>query len=217
VDNVLITVHSPIPLSGRIIPVGPPTGGFGFGQLAVDLVDMSGKELLGGQMAVFDDGTFHVDNLALHDYHIRLNELPPGMYLESGRYGWTDPFMRRFSPGEDPGASLEIRVGTSPGKVTGIAHRQDGESYRNGKIALVPQGVYRDRYDLYRTLSAETDGSFSFDNIPPGSYRVFAWNIGPEPSELMDNYFLLPFETLGTFVQVESAGEVEVDLVIIFR
>jgi hypothetical protein len=142
----------------------------------------------------FPDGHFTLDLLA-RDYKLELNR-PPGYYIKSMTLGGSDILRQgglHVSGSSD--APLEILVAKDTGSVQGTT---------GGKVAtvvLVPDAARRNQRTLYQ--SVKIGGSFHFEKVPPGDYKLFAWteeNGGPwlEPD------YLRKYEDQGIPVHVES-------------
>jgi uncharacterized protein (DUF2141 family) len=82
-------------------------------------------------------------------------------------------------------------------------------------VALVPQEKARQASTVYyRQATADASGRFTFKDIPPGSYRVFAWD-DVESGAWMDPDFLKPLETKGEPVSVSESAKESVKLKVI--
>jgi hypothetical protein len=74
----------------------------------------------------------------------------------------------------------------------------------NATVVLVPDPGRRNQRPLYRSVRA-ANGSFYFDKVPPGEYKVFAWsedtveNGGP----WQDPEYLRIYEDRATPVRIE--------------
>jgi hypothetical protein len=55
------------------------------------------------------------------------------------------------------------------------------------------------------------DGAFDFRNVPPGNYKIFAFEHVNQDSWL-DDSFLHLYESQGTPVRVEQSGRVTLEL-----
>jgi hypothetical protein len=68
---------------------------------------------------------------------------------------------------------------------------------------LVPQD--RGRLDLYKTANSGAEGKVSFANVPPGDYKIFAWE-EVKQGAWQDALYMEKFEEKGRLVHVEKAG-----------
>ena len=69
-------------------------------------------------------------------------------------------------------------------------------------VALIEQ---RQRFDLYRSAVTDAAGTYRFNAIPPGSYKVFAWE-DIEPHSWNDNALLRGYEDLGKSITVAEGS-----------
>ena len=70
---------------------------------------------------------------------------------------------------------------------------------------LVPDTGRRERRDQYRILVADDDGQATFRGIPPGAYKLFAWE-NLEPNGYLNADYLRTYESLGVPVNI-MAGD----------
>ncbi|HEX4997763.1 MAG TPA: carboxypeptidase-like regulatory domain-containing protein [Terriglobia bacterium] len=167
-------------LEVRLIPEGapalppPPSGGGDF----VLAVRSPGGVFPGGDFItarVEEDGSFLLKDVAAAlQYQIRVNGIQGGGYVVKGLFGSTDALGAPFSGG-DPNAALQLQIGFSGGSVSGSVMDAAGKPYAGAVVALVPDKAHSGRTDLYFSTTSARDGSYSFNNLPPGSYRLFAW------------------------------------------
>jgi hypothetical protein len=55
----------------------------------------------------------------------------------------------------------------------------------------------------YRTATLDQYGKFNLTGVPPGEYKLFAWD-AVEPGQWMDPDFLGAFESKGKAVSIEQ-------------
>ena len=63
----------------------------------------------------------------------------------------------------------------------GPAEESQRKTIRSGEIlgatvVLVPDQGRKFRIDTFKTAVTDADGKFQMQGIPPGSYRLFAWD-----------------------------------------
>jgi hypothetical protein len=123
---------------------------------------------------------FILRNVAPMRYFVSLNA--GNCYVKSIRYGGReaeDNLVEITGPG-----SLEIALGVGA-RVSGTAVDRDGRPAARATATLIPKDG---RALSRRSAPFITNGSFSLLGVPPGSYRLFAWedSLDTEPSpELM--------------------------------
>jgi len=140
--------------------------------------------------------------------------LPAGTYLVAGRFGSADVLNGPFIPAEDERNSLQLQLGSTPGQVSGIVRDAKGNPYTGALAALVPDESRRGRTDLYSSIPTDQSGRFSFNNVAPGNYRIFAWEEIPTGA-YQDPDYIRRFESRGKPVVVQQSGSTEIEVSLI--
>ncbi len=71
-------------------------------------------------------------------------------------------------------------------------------------MVLIPQEKdRRDVFSFYKTTTTDQAGNFSFKNLTPGDYKVFAWE-DIEPGAYSDPEFVKPVESKGESVNIKE-------------
>jgi hypothetical protein len=136
-------------------------------------------------------------------YRVSVNGLNNGSYLISGKYGNAEALNEPLQI-NDEGSRLILRVGFTPGQVTGTV-TEKAQPFRAATTVLVPSE--RNRQDLYRTATSDQDGRFTFANVPPGDYKILAWEDVPRGA-YTDPAFLKNYEERGRAITIDK-GETE--------
>ena len=105
-----------------------------------------------------------------------------------------------------------MQVGFSPGRVDGVVNDNRDQPYPGVNCVLVPAA--RNRIDLYKTASTDQYGRFTFSNVVPGDYKVFAWEDIPQGA-YMDAAYVARFEDRGIAAHVEKGAGVSVQVRVI--
>jgi hypothetical protein len=166
--------------------------------------------LLAGQLqggVVAADGTFTLTNVNAFEYRVRVTGLPAGFYLKSGQIGTLDALNTPFAVNPQPD-TLQLRIGTSTGRVSGIVLDSKGTPVSGVMTALIPDSSRRGRTDMYFSANTGQDGHFNFPNVPPGSYKVFSWEEIPSGAYQYPD-FIRSFEDRGQAITVEPDGSLE--------
>ena len=74
-----------------------------------------------------------------------------------------------------------------------------GKPVEETTVVLVPDAARRHRPDQYRVSSSGPDGQFSLGGIPPGDYKVFAWD-SVETNAWVNADFMSNYEEFGAAV-----------------
>jgi hypothetical protein len=104
----------------------------------------------------------------------RVVNLPTGFYVREAKFDHKDVLNEPVQVTGDHVGELEIVLSRRTGQLEGVALDVQSRAARNAQVALVP--AQRNRTDLYRTLLTDANGAFRFGSVPPGDYRVFAWD-----------------------------------------
>jgi hypothetical protein len=214
INGVSMPLRPGISVPGKISLDGQPPSAFQMGQVRVSLT--TSDELLGasGRAApVSGDGTFTLTNVPPMDYRVRVAGLPDGAYLMAARVGGADALEQPFVV---TGDSLQLRISFNAGQVQGGVLDASGNPVSGVLAALVPDGNRRQRPDLFFSTQTDETGHFNFAGVPPGSYKVFAWEDIPDGA-CQDPDFIRHYEDRGKSVEAEAGRLVSVDVSLIPR
>ena len=100
-----------------------------------------------------------------------------------------------FSAIGNPGLVLALAVAVIAAHMAVIAGLSLGRSRRL-------------RTELYKSTPTDQYGRFNFATVPPGGYKVFAWEEIPNGA-YMDPEYIRRFEERGRVVKVDSAATVD--------
>jgi hypothetical protein len=157
---------------------------------------------------ISDANTFSVANVQPDRYDVRFFGLPDGCYVKSVRFGDVDATDSGldFSNGVTPG-ELSIAISTAAAQVDGTVQNDKSEAAPGASIVLIPEGKRRENDTYYKMATADQNGQFTIRNIPPGEYRLFAFDM-VEYGMYQDPEWLKPFESKGQKLSIkESAHE----------
>jgi hypothetical protein len=160
---------------------------------------------------------------ALGDYRVLVNPilmppsatppiLPDGLeraYVKSITMGGVDVLDRGLSIAGFPRDPIVVVIGTDPGSLGGRVTNAEGAPVGSARVALLPQGSLRFRVN-HRAASTGADGRFRLENVAPGDYELFAWEVA-EDGAWQDPGFVRRFENSGYPVSISegTAGTVE--------
>src|SRR6185503_1829058 len=192
VDNVQLQLVPGITIPGKITIEGAAANPNPQRGLSVSLVrepDVVGIPNATARGMVQADGTFSLQNVGPGEYRIYVPPLiasfqwgapsiPQGlqnMYVKSVRMGNEDLLRSRVrvSGGAPPG-QIEVVIGTG-GRFNGNAMNDRREPVPNVTVVLVPDGVSRQRRDLFRMTSTDISGRFTMQGVPAATYKAFAF------------------------------------------
>jgi hypothetical protein len=114
------------------------------------------------------DGSFTFEDLGIgNEYALSVSGLEPDMYLKDARLNTADLRYQLLPVTSASPLPVEILVGTRGGRIEGTAPKA------GAVVAIIPAERYLS--DLYRSAVADGQGRYSVRGIPPGEYKVFAW------------------------------------------
>jgi len=137
------------------------------------------------------------------NYRVRVFGFPEEYYVKSAQQGRTEVLLSGLTVGRSQSLSpLEITLSPDGGRVDGTVVR--GQNPVGGAIVvLVPDPPYRDQDQMYSMKTADGLGRFSLLGLPPGDYKLFAWEFVPG-TNYIDPDFFEAFEARGTRVRIEE-------------
>jgi hypothetical protein len=150
------------------------------------------------------NGQFSVNGVQPGDYVLELPDLPLYTYLKAARFGRDDILEKPLTLGtRELGAELQILLGADGGRLETTVLNENSVPQSGVHVVLVPDASRRHRREQYRAAITGDQGRASMRGIPPGRYKVFAWE-NLEPNAYLNADFIRTYEALG--VNVDVAG-----------
>lgn len=171
----------------------------------ITLISMDGPTLNQPNVATNSDGTFVVPNVAPGKYRINVFGTPEGTYLKSVLLENQDVLASGFDLSQGAGASTVQIILSAAGQIDGTIQTDQQQSTQGSVVTLVPDPPQPDQSSLYRMSTADQSGHFSFKNLAPGKYRLYAWEELENGSQF-DPEFLKPHESQSVLVKVSENG-----------
>jgi hypothetical protein len=127
-------------------------------------------------------------------------DVPDGLFLADIRQGQQSIYKSAaiVLNGTAP-EPVQIILARNPGTVRGRIEKTTPDP----AVALVPEPSLRSNPMLYRVARPGDDGTFVLKNIPPGNYKLFAWD-GVLSTAWMNADFIKTFESRGVPVKIEQ-------------
>ena len=169
-----------------------------------------------GNAIVRADGTFKVDDISPDQYTLTLFGLPDGFYVKTVRLGQTEVPPSNVDLSSGAAEPLSIVVSPKAGQITGaVQNAKTQQAMPGASVVLIPQAKERkDDFSFYKTITTDQFGNFTFKNLPPGDYKVFAWE-DLEPGAYYDPEFVKPVDSNGEKVTVTESGKHAVQVTMI--
>jgi len=237
IDNLTLVPRAGVNLPGRVVVDGLPgdnrplsTGGLFLGMRPDPLVTQQAPS---PSTRVSPDGTFVLAGAIAGNYRVYAPPLlspnnpallgglpppPPGLensYVKSIRVGGTDVLDSgvRLIPVE--GLSMEIVLGTNAGILEGRVTR-DGKPAADVTVGMLPNTASARGYrtDMHRTILTDASGHFQLRGLPPGDYKIFAWE-DADKDAIMDLDFVRGYEEKGTRLEIADGDKKSIELIVI--
>ena len=103
------------------------------------------------------------------------------------------------------------RAPNASGSVAGVVQDAYDKPALGTTVVLVPEPRLRGRIDLFQSASTDQSGRYEFKGIPPGEYKVFAWD-DVEPGIWHDPEVLRKYEKGGEPVTVRARQKESITL-----
>ena len=133
-----------------------------------------------------------------------VGSLPDGFYIQSVRLGTEDLLNDGLHIDRQPDGQIEIVLGNAPGSLNGAVRDEKRQPIPNVRVVLVP--ARRNRIDPFKTTRTGESGEFRFESVPPGDYKLFAWE-DIEDGAWLDPDVIELYESRGTAVAVGAASD----------
>jgi hypothetical protein len=160
------------------------------------------------------DGTFTLTQVRAGNYRVHVEGYPEGFYLKSARIGDVDVLVSGLNvDGGRTAETLELELSRNGGRIDGtVVHELKPAA--GALVVLVPNPPQQGRDDLYIQKTADLLARFSFLGVPPGYFRLFAWE-DAEDSRINDPEFLKAYESLGKQLHIQEKQSQTVQLELI--
>jgi hypothetical protein len=161
------------------------------------------------------DGTFSITGVTPGTYRLSVGALPRNTYVKAALFGGVDILNTGGTRLEgEPRGGLDVILGNAPGSldVAVVDNRQ--MPVAGVTVVLVPDSARRKRYDIFRQATSDSSGRIHLDNLVPGDYKVFAWEV-VESNAWTDPDFLRSYENNGATVRIPEGGRGATDVQVI--
>jgi CBS domain-containing protein len=142
-----------------------------------------------------------------------VSPLPPSLekaYVKSIKMGAMDLLTGTLLLDRQPQEPIEIVIGTNPGAIEGRVMTDRQQPANSVWVALLPENGLKFLTD-HKFTGTDPDGKFQFQNIPPGDYKIYAWeNI--EAFDWQEPKIMRAYESRGTAVHIDEGRKATVEL-----
>ncbi len=168
----------------------------------------------GGGAEIRPDGTFVIKNLYDGNYRLHVGGFPEEYYIKSARLGGLDVLEGGVTISRSQVATqLEIVLTLDGGRVDGAVLKEQ-QPVGGALVVLVPDLSLRNHEELYSFKRSDSLGRFSMLGLPPGDFKLFAWET-TEGVNYNDPDYIKLYEDRGTPVHIEEKRQQSVQLELI--
>ena len=136
-------------------------------------------------------------------------------FVKSIRLGEQDLLNERVRLQSQPQDPLTIVIGTRPAALQGRVLDDRQQASPGSTVVLVHDGELRYHFQE-RFTTSDASGRFEFENLAPGSYKVFAWTT-VDRGAWHDPEFMRNVESFGVPFKAEEGGRNALDVRVISR
>ena len=209
VENLSITINPALSLSGTVRLDGEAVGNVSTVQVSLRPRDPIG--MIPGSSnptsKVNTDGSFTLANVNADHYNVTLSGLPDGFYVKSVSLGGQDALLAGLNLSSGGAGPIDIVLAPNAGQAAGVVQNDQQQPAPGVTVVLIPQERERkEQTQYYRTATTDAAGSFTFKNLDPGQYKVYAWK-EVESGAYMDPDFVGPVENRGASLTIREGSQ----------
>jgi hypothetical protein len=138
----------------------------------------------------------------------------PNAYVADVRQNGVSIYDTGFAVGAADVHALDVFVNTNGGGVTGTVVGPDQKPVAGARVVLVPPAQRRRNPSLFKSATSGADGRFNFTGLPPGEFKLFAWQ-SMNGEAYRNPTFLAPFEERGVGVSIFAGGQLTTEVPVI--
>jgi len=153
------------------------------------------------RMSPTADGAFSIMDAIPGEYLLTVSDLPDDLYVKAVRHGVEDILESAIAVATESTAPLQILLGSDGGRITAAILRRDGRPAVGAQVVLVPDSARRNQPDQYRLGTTGQDGLVTMRGIPPGGYKLFAWET-IEPNAYRNQDYMRTYDSLGLSILI---------------
>lgn len=158
------------------------------------------------------DGSFRVEAMSPGEYRIAAN-LPQDFYLKEATYNQNDVLNKPFVFSANDNGKLEVVVSPGAGQITGLSLDEKSLPASGISMVLIPD-QHRDRNELFKNTTTDSNGKYTIRGIPPGDYKLYAWD-SMEQFAWFDPDVMAKYESQGRPIHVTELSNQTFDMKII--
>jgi hypothetical protein len=155
-----------------------------------------------------------VENVYDGSYRMRIAGFPEQYYVKAVKEGGSDVLESGLTMSRSqPPSRFEIVLSPEGGRVDGTVLKEHNP-VSGALVVLAPDPPHREREEMYSMKATDAFGRFSLLGLPPGDFRLFAWE-PVQGTNYTDPDFFKAFEDRGTPVHNREGEQQEIQLEVI--
>lgn len=211
-ENLTVTLRAAMEITGRVELENGAS--LNFQKISARLTPSEGLAL-GPQPTgkIGLDGSLQISGVIPGIWDFTLDTLPEGIWIKSATFGDVDALDGELQVPDGPPGLLHVVLAGNGAQVSGLV-TEEGQP-RRAFVVLAPASTEQRRSaQMFRSTSAQDQGTFVFKGVRPGSYKLFAFD-EIEPLAWLDPDFLKPVEAQGEPVTVADGERVSRQLLLV--
>jgi hypothetical protein len=164
-----------------------------------------------------DGGKFAIHQVPPAVYQVNVVRLPPGTYLKSILFGGQDVSKAPLDLTSGSGGTMNVTLSPHAGDIGGVVHGAQGMPLPDVLVTLwTPGAAVEGVPDFTRSTTTDANGQFKFASLPPGEYRVAAWEQVDYGLALAPD-FRIEFDSQAAAVKLDENAHANIDAPLIGR
>jgi hypothetical protein len=205
VEGIAVAVSRGSNLSVQVNTSAVPSFQLPLG-LGLRHLDLVANALTSSQLSgrpVSEDRKIEFQSVPEGTYALTFPVSTPGFHVADIRQGARSIYDRGvINVGKDSAEPVEVVLAANGGRIGGTVEGADNAS-STIRVSLIPEGARRENLLFYKRASL-TNGRFAFADVPPGTYKLYAWEDLPAGAD-ENAEFMGPYEQRGRAVTVRAA------------
>lgn len=144
-------------------------------------------------------------------WDIGIFPLTPPLYIKAMTFGGKDVLHEEMELRDQSSDVLTVVVSTAAAEVTGEVEKAESGQVQPAIVLFAPAVHQFSTIQFYRTAYTGPDGKFRFGGLPPGNYRVFAFE-KLEFNAWQDAEFLKPYVASATPVKLSEGQKASIQV-----
>ena len=174
-DGIALRLDPAASLQGAAIAEGQAADKLPGARITLQPIGGFGSE---ARAEIAPDGSFSFTDLIPQNYRVLVNRRP-GLYLKSIRLGNQDASADGVINAVAGAGPIALAFASDAGSIEGTVP-PSAPGPADVVVTIAPSGPLADRQDLLRSEYVNSDGTFKIENVAPGDYQVFAWEVADE-------------------------------------